>query len=67
MVIIWVDDGHICSSSSEAIDEIISYLSEHFEMHSSEANNFVWSVHFTQEAKKSRMQSRLHFEKQLAP
>jgi hypothetical protein len=40
MVIIWVDDGLICSSS-EAIDEIISYLSEHFEMRSSEANHFV--------------------------
>ena len=40
MVIIWVDDGLICSSSSKTIAEIISYFIEHFEMRSSEANHY---------------------------
>ena len=40
-VIIWVDDGLVCSSSSDAIIEIINYLKQHFEMRSSEANHFV--------------------------
>ena len=41
MVIIWVDDGLVCSNSNKAISDIINYLSEHFEMRSSEANHFV--------------------------
>lgn len=41
MVIIWMDDGLVCRSSSDAISEIISYLGEHFEMRSSAADYFV--------------------------
>jgi hypothetical protein len=41
MVIIWVDDGLVCSNSSKAISDIINYLADHFEMRSSEANHFV--------------------------
>jgi hypothetical protein len=46
MVIIWVDDGWICSNNNDAIFEIINYLSKNFEMRSSEANHFVGlSIH----------------------
>ena len=46
MVIIWVDDGLICSNNNDAIFEIINYLSKNFEMRSSEANHFVGlSIH----------------------
>ncbi len=40
-VTIWVDDGLVCSNSSDVITKIISHLKEHFEMRSSEANHFV--------------------------
>jgi hypothetical protein len=41
MVVIWVDDGLVCSNNNKAINDIINYLAEHFEMRSSEANHFV--------------------------
>lgn len=41
MVIIWVDDDLVCSSSQDAISNIINYLGEHFEMRSSAADHFV--------------------------
>ncbi len=41
MVVIWVDDGLVCSNNNKAINDIINSLAEHFEMRSSEANNFV--------------------------
>ena len=41
MVIIWVDDGLVCSSSNDAISRIINYLNDYFEMRSSSADHFV--------------------------
>jgi hypothetical protein len=41
VVIIWVDDGLVCSSDNNVIIEIISYLKKQFEMRSSVANHFV--------------------------
>ena len=41
MVIIWVEDGLVCSNSNKAISDIINYLAEPFEIRSSEAKHFV--------------------------
>lgn len=41
MVVIWVEDGLVCSNKNKAVSDIINYLAEHFEMRSSEANHFV--------------------------
>ncbi len=40
-VAIWVDDGLVCSNNESLVQEIISHLSQHFEMHHSPANHFV--------------------------
>ena len=40
MVVIWVDDGLVCSNKQVILD-IINYLGQHFEMRSSEATQFV--------------------------
>jgi hypothetical protein len=36
-----VDDGLLCSNKNKAINEIINYLAERYEMRSSESNHFV--------------------------
>ena len=63
MVIIWVEDGLICSNNNDAIFEIINYLSNNFEMRSSEANHFFeLSIYSSQQKRKVCLcvSSRLH-------
>ena len=41
MVIIWVDDGLVCGSNNEVVQQVIEYLGKHFAMRSSSAESFV--------------------------
>ena len=41
IVVIWVDDGLVCSNSSAAIGSIVKYLGKHFDMRSTPAEHFV--------------------------
>lgn len=41
MVVIWVNDGLVCSNKSNSISDLIKYLGKHVEMRSSEAKHFV--------------------------
>ncbi len=41
LIAIWVDDGLVCSNNNQVIKDILSYLSEHFEMRSAPAGVFV--------------------------
>ena len=40
-VAIWVDEGLVCSNNESLVNEIINYLSKHFDMRHSPANHFV--------------------------
>ncbi len=41
MVVIWVDDSLVCSTSGAAIGNIVKYLGKHFDMRSTPAEHFV--------------------------
>ena len=46
LVIIWVDDGLVCSDNGDIIKEIVHYLSKHFDMRCAPAHHFVGlSIH----------------------
>lgn len=38
---IWVDDGIICSTSSFQLDDIVTYLNQHFEITFRQVDSFV--------------------------
>ena len=40
-MVIWVDDGLLCSNKKEVIADVLVFLSEHFEMRTLPTNRFV--------------------------
>jgi hypothetical protein len=41
ILVIWVDDGLLCSNNKEAIADVLAFLSEHFEMRTLPTDRFV--------------------------
>jgi hypothetical protein len=41
ILVIWVDDGLLCSNKKEAIADVLAFLSEHFEMRTLSTDRFV--------------------------